>query len=299
MIFFNYFPQFSFHLFTNMLKCNMCDYNSSLSAYIWILRIERKAGFVMALNIRGKKTSLEEDASIYQKRQDDLPEKERLKQMTGKQKRDYFKTYYLPTLLVVLAVAAVIFYIIWVDFINKSNIYMRCAILNESITDGALTEMSDRFTESLGMDNSKNKASFYLYYTRPDIAMQMGADTGSDLSEISSRLVANSLDCMIASEEDVKDSYMKNGFMMDLSKLLTKEEMNRLEPYLYKANDNNKTIYGIHLKQCPVYQSLFTDRNPLTEDPILFVITNATEEGKDYAKKLIDYLFSEELKDLP
>ena len=79
--------------------------------------------------------------------------------------------------------------------------------------------------------------------------------------------------------------------MMDLSKLLTKEELNRLEPYLYKTNDNNKTIYGIHLKQCPVYQSLFTDRNPLTEDPILFVITNATEEGKDYAKKLIHYLF--------
>ena len=65
----------------------------------------------MALNIKGKKTSLEEEASIYQKRQDDIPERERLKQMSGKEKRQHFKTYYLPTLLVVLAVSGVIFYI--------------------------------------------------------------------------------------------------------------------------------------------------------------------------------------------
>ena len=46
----------------------------------------------MALNTKGKKTSLTEEASIYQKRQDDLSDKERIKNMTGKQKRDFFKT---------------------------------------------------------------------------------------------------------------------------------------------------------------------------------------------------------------
>ena len=159
----------------------------------------------MALNTKGKKTSLTEEASIYQKRQDDLSDKERIKNMTGKQKRDFFKTYYLPKLLVILAVAGVVFYIVWVDFINKSHIYMRCAILNESITDSTLTEFSDRFTDSMKMDYKKNRASFYMYYTRSDVAREMGADTGSDLSEISSRLVANSLDCMIASYEDVEN----------------------------------------------------------------------------------------------
>ena len=130
--------------------------------------------------------------------------------MTGKQKRDFFKTYYLPKLLVILAVAGVVFYIVWVDFINKSHIYMRCAILNESITDSTLTEFSDRFTDSLKMNYKKNRASFYMYYTRSDVAREMGADTGSDLSEISSRLVANSLDCMIASYEDVENILKDN-----------------------------------------------------------------------------------------
>lgn len=248
----------------------------------------------MAVNLKGKKTSLKEEASIYQKRQDDLPERERLRHMTGKEKRDHFKTYYLPKLFIILAVAAIVFYIIWVDFINKSHIYLHCAILNESISDGILTELSDNFTESIGMNSGKNKTSFYLYYTRPDAAMEMGADAGRDLSEISSRLVANSLDCMIASEEDVKDSYMKNGFMLPLDELLTKDELVRLEPYLYRTDSRDEQVYGIHLKQCTAYQSLFSDRTPMVDDPVLFVITNASEEGKQYAKKLIHYLFPQE-----
>lgn len=250
----------------------------------------------MALNTKGKKTSLTEEASIYQKRQDDLSDKERIKNMTGKQKRDFFKTYYLPKLLVILAVAGVVFYIVWVDFINKSHIYMRCAILNESITDSILTEFSDRFTDSMKMDYKKNRASFYMYYTRSDVAREMGADTGSDLSEISSRLVANSLDCMIASYEDVENIYLKNGFIMNLNDFLSKKEKEALKPYFVTQKDETDKVIGISLKDCKKYQTLFTGRTPITKEPVLYVITNATDEGKNYVKQLIHYLYSDELK---
>jgi hypothetical protein len=250
----------------------------------------------MALNTKGKKTSLTEEASIYQKRQDDLSDKERIKNMTGKQKRDFFKTYYLPKLLVILAVAGVVFYIVWVDFINKSHIYMRCAILNESITDSTLTEFSDRFTDSMKMDYKKNRASFYMYYTRSDVAREMGADTGSDLSEISSRLVANSLDCMIASYEDAENIYLKNGFIMNLNDFLSKKEKEALKPYFVTQKDETDKVIGISLKDCKKYQTLFTGRTPITKEPVLYVITNATDEGKNYVKQLIHYLYSDELK---
>ena len=250
----------------------------------------------MALNTKGKKTSLTEEASIYQKRQDDLSDKERIKNMTGKQKRDFFRTYYLPKLLVILAVAGVVFYIVWVDFINKSHIYMRCAILNESITDSTLTEFSDRFTDSMKMDYKKNRASFYMYYTRSDVAREMGADTGSDLSEISSRLVANSLDCMIASYEDVENIYLKNGFIMNLSNFLSENEKKALKPYFVTKKNEADKVIGISLKDCKKYRTLFTGRTPITEEPVLYVITNATDEGKNYVKQLIHYLYSDELK---
>ena len=250
----------------------------------------------MALNTKGKKTSLTEEASIYQKRQDDLSDKERIKNMTGKQKRDFFRTYYLPKLLVILAVAGVVFYIVWVDFINKSHIYMRCAILNESITDSTLTEFSDRFTDSMKMDYKKNRASFYMYYTRSDVAREMGADTGSDLSEISSRLVANSLDFMIASYEDVENIYLKNGFIMNLNNFLSENEKKALKPYFVTKKNEADKVIGISLKDCKKYRTLFTGRTPITEEPVLYVITNATDEGKNYVKQLIHYLYSDELK---
>lgn len=173
---------------------------------------------------------------------------------------------------------------------------MRCAILNESINDGVLTEMGDNFTKSMDLDIDDYKSSFYIYYTRSDVAMQMGADTGSDLSEISSRLVASMLDSMIASPEDVENTYLKNGFIADLSTIFTKEELTRLKDYLYiptTAEYNNGKPYGIRIAKSSVYQSLFADREPMQKEPVFYIISNAEEEGKEYARKYVHFLFPE------
>ena len=249
----------------------------------------------MAININGKKTSLD-DAAIYQQRDDNMPEKERFRNMSPKQRWTHFSTYDLPKLLIITAIAAIVFYILWVDFIKKADIYMRCAILNESISDSALTELSDRFTETLDMDIGQNKASFYIYYTEPDIAAQFGSDAGKDLSEIGSRLVAGMLDTMIATPAHIEQTYMKNGFITDLSTFLTKEEYSRLQKYLYipSTDDNQKgAAYGIRIAESSVYQSLFSDRIPLQKDPVFFIMTNATDEGRKYARRFIYFLFPE------
>jgi len=127
-------------------------------------------------------------------------------------------------------------------------------------------------------------------------AREMGADTGSDLSEISSRLVANSLDCMIASYEDVENIYLKNGFIMNLNNFLSKKEKKALKPYFVTQKDEADKVIGISLKDCKKYRTLFTGRTPITKEPVLYVITNATDEGKNYVKQLIHYLYSDELK---
>lgn len=247
----------------------------------------------MAINLNGKKTSLKEDASIYEKRPEHSSEKEKLKSMNGRQKRSYFATYYLPPILVVLAVVAVIGYIVWTDFINKSNIYFRCAVLNESLTDSSLTEFSDSFTKSIGMDEEKNKASFYVYYTRSDLASEIGANAARDQSEITSRIVASNLGGMIADEKDGL-SYYDSGFFLKLNDFLSAEEYKKLEKYLYiPVNEKNKehAAYGVYLDKSPVYHALFKDQKARIERPIFSIITNADEESKAYAKKLIYYYF--------
>lgn len=253
----------------------------------------------MAINLKGKKTSLKEDASIYKKRDDNMSEKERIRNMSAKERRTHFVTYYLPKLTIIVAIAAVIFYIVWVDFIQKADIYMHCAILNESVSEDSLMELSDQFTESMEMDSNSNRVSFAVYYTNAELARELGRNAGNDLSEISSRLIASMLDVMIASPEDVEQSYLKNGFIADLSTFLTDDEYERLADYLYipeTAEHGNGHAYGIRLTESSPYQSLFAGQEPLQKDPVFFLITNATDEGKEYARRLIYYFFPDLLQ---
>ncbi len=101
---------------------------------------------------------------------------------------------------------------------------------------------------------------------------------------------------MIATPAHIEQTYMKNGFITDLSTFLTKEEYSRLQKYLYipSTDDNQKgAAYGIRIAESSVYQSLFSDRIPLQKDPVFFIMTNATDEGRKYARRFIYFLFPE------
>lgn len=247
----------------------------------------------MALNLNGKKTSLKEEAEIYKKRSDRETEHEKLKKMDGRQKLSYFTSYYLPILLIALAVAAIAGYLFWSDVLNKRDILIRCAVINEPIPDSTLTEFGDNFVASVGEDPDKKAASFYVYYTRSDIASETGANPANDLSEITSRIVAADLGCMIADEPDGKN-YLDNGFFLNMKDFLSKEEYDALEDCLYIVADGEKIkagAYGIYLESSSVYQGLIRDLPASDSNPVFSVITNSENESRDYAKKLIHYLF--------
>lgn len=247
----------------------------------------------MAINLKGKKTSLKENAEIYQKRQDEESEREKLKKMNGKQKLSYFTTYYLPKLIALAAAAAVVCFLLWSDVFHKRTMVLRCAVLNEPVMDSVLTEFSDSFISSIGEDPEKSAASFYVYYTHSDFAAEIGANAAEDLTEISSRIVAADLSCMIANEEDGKN-YRDGGFFLELSGFLTEQEYKALKPYLFHAPKGEKTEegdYGIYLDKSPVYQELIKDIKTPVENPMLSIISNADESNKEYVRKLIHYLF--------
>ena len=65
----------------------------------------------MAVNLKGRKTSLSDEASIYAKRSENLSEKEKLEQMTGKEKWNYFAAYYLPKIAIIAVVILIAGYI--------------------------------------------------------------------------------------------------------------------------------------------------------------------------------------------
>ncbi len=247
----------------------------------------------MAVNLRGKKTSLDEEASIYTKRDESESEKSKWAKMTKQEKYIHFKTYYLRSVLIGVFVVALIGFFVYKDVIMKKDLVYRAAILNEGATDAPVVEFGENFVKFMKLNPEKNQASFQFYYTTSEMANQVGVAVASDMTQLSSLIYATELDTIIGSEEDIKN-YLENGFFMDLTKLLTPQELEVIQEHLYipdpERNKEGKP-YGVYLNQSPTYQTIFKNGGKIVEKPICGIIFNS--ERKEQAKQLLYYLFPE------
>lgn len=247
----------------------------------------------MALNTKYRKTSLDENASIYSKRDEDESERSKWSRMDSKQKWVHFKTYYLRFVVIGCFVLALAAFFIYKDVIRKTEVIYRSAILNEITTEIPLNAFSDGFTESMNIDPDRNLSSFHLYYTNSDLANQVGATVSSDLTQVSSMIYAGTLDSIIAGREEF-DGYQEKGFFTDISELLSEEQMRMLEDRLYipdNPDNGQQHAYGVYLDQSEVYQQMFADGGGIVEKPILGVLFNSKK--KEVSKQLLYYLFPE------
>lgn len=245
----------------------------------------------MAQNVKYKKSSLDEDASIYAKRDERESEKSRWRKMDRRQKWIHFKTYYLRLVLIGCLVLAVAGFFFYHDVIKKSDVVYQCALVNEIATDIPISMFADGFMQSMDMDPERYHASFYMYYTNTELAQEVGAAVSSDLTRLSSMIFAANLDTMIAGQEDF-DGYMENGCFTDLTSYLTEAEMAQLQDRLYIPDvpDNPEGHpYGIFIEENDVYQQIFEGGGGIVEKPILGIIFNS--ENKEMTRELLRYLF--------
>ncbi len=250
----------------------------------------------MAFSTKNKKTSLGEDAFIYEKRDEQETEKSKWAKMNRDQKLVHFKTYYLRPLIVVCLVVAVAGYFFYSDVIRKKNVVYQCAIVNENATELPVQAFAESFVESMNLDSDKNKAVFQLYYTKEELASQVGTSASTDLTRISSMIYASSMDSMIAGEEEFQ-VYLGNRFFVDLTELLGEEELSRIQDRLYipesvgEFKNEEKHPYGVFLQQNERYGQIFEGGASIVEKPILGVIFNS--ENKEASRQFLYYLFPE------
>ena len=245
----------------------------------------------MALDMKNKKTSLEEDALIYEQRhEDNLSEKEKLSKMSSKEKRSYFSEYYSKPLLIAVVVLIVVGYLVWHDFIAKKTIIYRTAIMNETVTSENLGKFNENFTKYCKLDIRRNEAAFNTYYTN-ELATFVGATAMSDLQSVASQIYAATLDGMVADEKTF-GTYLDNQFFTSMEDFLTPEEYQKLQQYLYvpdRKDNIHKKAYGIYLNQSPTYQTMVNDGSVNVKKPIFGLLFNSKEQER--ARDLLYYLF--------
>ncbi len=247
----------------------------------------------MALNTNGKKTSLDEKAFIYKKRDETESEKSKWSRMDRKQKFTHFKTYYLGPLVIGLLVLCLVGFFLYKDVLTKKDVVYNSAILNESAMEIPLTDFEENFLKALQLDPEKNLASFRFFYTDSELAAQTGTVAATDLTQVSSMIYAATLDSMIAGEEDFK-TYLDHKFFVDLTELLSEEELQVIKADLYIPDipeNSEQHPYGVYLDRSSVYRKIFEDGGGLVEKPIFGVLFNS--ENKEKSRQFLYYVFPE------
>ena len=249
----------------------------------------------MAIDTRNKKTTLNEDASIYTKDRE-LSEKELWKSMNSNQKKTQFREYYMVPLVAGIAVCFIIGFLIYDAVISYREVAYLTTIVNDSLDENKLKEFNHDILEYLGYDDKKEEVRFEDNYI-------LSGGTSSDVlaatESITSYIYAKRLDAMIADSASF-NHYATLGCFVDLKEALSPEQYEKYEQYLYypelEKNDspvpdtlgNRPTetyACGIILSDSEKYKSL----EPAQAQPILgFIITS---DNLNESIRILEYLY--------
>lgn len=240
----------------------------------------------MLKNEQLKETTLEDDAAIYKPRVEKT-EKQKLSEMTLKEKFDYLKTYYLAKTIIVLIAIGLISYLAYSMLAPKNETVLYAAIINYTLTEEKAASLQDDFTKYLNLNEKENNvlldASFYLG-TDDDITQY----TMSSNQKLSTYIFAGEIDVIIA-PESVMNTYASVGYLSKLTDILPTDVNNALKDSMYYSTtteDPANSPYGVYIDGSDIYEQI----GDSTDRPVLAVLANSSY--KDNAVSFIRYIFN-------
>ncbi|CRZ33263.1 hypothetical protein DFR55_1561 [Herbinix hemicellulosilytica] len=233
-----------------------------------------------------KKTRLGDDAAIYQQKNTQMSEKEKLKNMSWKDRFDYIWEYYkYHGLAIVLAIILIIYTVITI-LKPKTETILYAAIVNNPIPIDVWPEYKDKLTDYLELDPETEDIFLnYNFYFNTTSDYEVGMR-----QVLSYHLAASEIDLIIAPLSEFSQ-YVKFGFFDPLSDQLPTDLYSLLTDkfYLSSTEDNPRvSAYGIYLTDT----KLFREYSITTEEPYLIGIV-VNSKYKKNAIEFIRYIFSE------
>lgn len=238
------------------------------------------------MDIKQKKTALDDDSILYQKR-DDSSRKKDLSALSGRQKLQYFKDYYLKFCLLAAVLLVIAGNLIYTIFFRHQETVLNIAAVNDTVipdVDGLEDCLKDYF-----ITDSKHQSLTVNNYYLEDANQQMAFST---------RLVTNDLDLVIC-DPDTFDSESTAGFYLDLSTFLPSDLLNTFSERLVtgkivETDENDQIIrtgevlpYGINIADT----ALYTTYGGTASDAILCVPAGSkrTDTALTLIRLLVDW----------
>lgn len=229
-----------------------------------------------------KKLALKKDSLIYQKRTD-APEKQVWKSLSGKEKWQYYKDYYLfRTIIILVIIAAGTSFLISI-FKHRPECVVYAAMENIYMDVDGYAEFKKNFLKDFNLDDNDYEISF-------DDTYHSANDTYSD-QKMSAYLYSERIDMYVGERRDLRE-FALNGNCLFLDEILPEETFQALKDEIYyihdEENDSDVPV-GISLKNCKRYRKL----DKYSEDPYIAIVWNT--KHKDYVIAMIQYLFDQEV----
>ena len=165
-------------------------------------------------NLEGKKTTLNDDAEIYKvgsERSDNKSAKQHWNELSRKGKWDYFVSYYLWKIALVVAVCALIGYMIYAAVRPKPKQIVYLAVIDSVLDEDRL----DIYFRELSHEiDPSGKAKIAV-----DTRLTSSIRTDQDMAAISTYIVAGTLDIMVGVEAALS-TYAQNGMLCNLADTL-------------------------------------------------------------------------------
>lgn len=206
------------------------------------------------MDINQKKTALDDDSILYQKRDDSTGKKD-LSTLSGRQKLQYFKDYYLKFCILAAILMVVGVSLIYTIFFRHQETILSIAVINDTALADAegLTDYLQDYYQADGKHQMVTVSNYYL----EDPNQQMAFTT---------KLVTGDIDIVICDQETF-DSESISGFYLDLSNQLSSEASAAFSDDLVightEERDNDDQIvstgpdlpYGVNIADTPLYTS--------------------------------------------
>jgi ABC-type molybdate transport system substrate-binding protein len=234
-----------------------------------------------------KKTRLDDDATIY-KKNDRQSEKEKLKDMSTKEKLSYFWDYYRYHALIVISLILILSYIIYTYTKPRLEVSLNAAVINSTIASEIWNEYAEKVTEYMELDPLSEELRIndtFYFNGSPDYEANMR-------QALAIYVAATDIDIVFAPESEFTN-YADNDFFAPLSDQLPTDLYSSLTDmfYLSDTEDNPKVAaYGIYVSDTKLYKE---HSYPTENDPVIIgIISNS--KRKQNAVEFIRFLFSEE-----
>ena len=238
-----------------------------------------------------KKTALDDDASIYNADRE-RTEKQKWREMSKEQRRQYFADYYLRRILCILAGAAVGFFLIWHFMKTADETVLYVAVVDESLDTKKLERMSEELNDRFKVDGRHKKVIIDDTFFMKDDA----------LTRMEVYLHNNQLDVIIA-DENVWRELSGYGFLKRLDEFLGNPEKLKESHYENKFLEANGYLdgddisfedeevargemapYGVDISE----SRKFGEMKEYMEHPVFAIAEGAKNEG--HAEDFLDYL---------